>query len=63
MLGFVHGDPFQREFRQRPRGNAPGGSGVARLRGDEFAVLAPATDGPAAMAFATELEGRLAQPF
>lgn len=63
VLGSAHGDQIVRDFGQRLRESAPASAVVARLRGDEFGVLAPAQDTAAAMAVADSLELGLARPF
>jgi len=63
VLGFSQGDHILREFGQRLRASVPDAALVARLRGDEFAVLAPAKNSDEAMAFAADVEARLASPF
>ncbi|PXX41807.1 PAS domain S-box-containing protein/diguanylate cyclase (GGDEF)-like protein [Aquitalea magnusonii] len=62
-LGFSHGDHILREFGRRLTECAPVSALVARLRGDEFAVLLPAHDVAAAQTVAQRLEQCLAQPF
>jgi diguanylate cyclase (GGDEF)-like protein/PAS domain S-box-containing protein len=63
VLGFSHGDQLLRDFGQRLKANRPPRSSVARLRGDEFAILTPAADAAEAMAIAETLERQLASPF
>ena len=62
-LGFSYGDQILREFGERLQGIAPDSAYVARLRGDEFAVLL--TDGnPSAVAeTVADLERALDLPF
>ncbi|RZJ13796.1 MAG: EAL domain-containing protein [Rubrivivax sp.] len=62
-LGFAHGDAMLRGFAERLRAAAPPEALVARLRGDEFAVLIPGGDRLAATAVAQQMEERLALPF
>ncbi|EPD43249.1 MULTISPECIES: EAL domain-containing protein [Delftia] len=63
VLGYSHGDQILRDFGQRLRECVPGAAHIARLRGDEFAVLAPAQDGAAALALAQRVETSLSRPF
>lgn len=63
VLGTVRGDQILQAFGQRLREGLPTSALVARLRGDEFAVLAPAKDSAAAMALAEGLEASLSKPF
>lgn len=63
VLGYTRGDELLQAFGQRLRDSVPDTALVARLRGDEFAVLAPAPDEAAALAFAETLETRLSRPF
>jgi diguanylate cyclase (GGDEF)-like protein/PAS domain S-box-containing protein len=62
-LGFDHGDQLLREFATRFSNAAPHAASVARLRGDEFAMLLPDSDAQAAIAMAQQLEDALSQPF
>ncbi len=62
-LGFTHGDQLLRSLASRMRDAAPASATVARLRGDEFAVLLPDSDADSALALAHRLEEALAQPF
>ena len=62
-LGFSHGDAMLREFADRLRLAAPEQALVARLRGDEFAILIPGGDRQAAAALALRMDERLAVPF
>ena len=62
-LGFNHGDDLLREFAARLRRVAPPAAVVARLRGDEFAVLLPEGREDAATVLVQQLENALAQPF
>lgn len=54
-LGFSFGDQLLCEFGQRLRRSAPLGAKVARLRGDEFAILLPGSDAMAAVAQVQQL--------
>lgn len=63
VLGTSRGDQILQAFGQRLRESVPAEALVARLRGDEFAILAPARDGGAAMALADALEDNLSRPF
>ncbi|WP_235537697.1 EAL domain-containing protein [Pelomonas sp. Root1217] len=62
-LGFAHGDAMLREFAERLRAAVPEGAVVARLRGDEFAILIPGGDRAAATALALQMDECLALPF
>lgn len=62
-LGFAHGDQLLRAFAARMRDAAPESATVARLRGDEFAILLPDSDAANALALVQHLEEALAQPF
>lgn len=62
-MGFTHGDQLLREFGARLCTVAPAPAFVARLRGDEFAILLPNSTADAAVALAQRVEGVLAQPF
>lgn len=62
-LGFSHGDQLLREFGNRLRSAAPAAALVARLRGDEFAILLSDSDRSAASAMVQRLEAVLAPPF
>lgn len=62
-LGFSHGDQLLRDFGERLRSSVPEAATVARLRGDEFAVLFPNTAAPAVPNLVRQLEMRLAKPF
>lgn len=63
VLGSSRGDEILQAFGQRLRGSVPPAALVARLRGDEFAILTSAKDGMAAMALADTLEASLSRPF
>ena len=62
-LGFSHGDEMLREFGARLRAAAPASAMVARLRGDEFAVLLLDSDAKAATEVVRNLGAVLSQPF
>ncbi len=62
-LGFAYGDAMLQEFAERLRLAAPEQALVARLRGDEFAILIPGGDREAAESLAQQLDARLAAPF
>lgn len=62
-LGFRQGDQILREFGTRLVNAAPKTAIVARLRGDEFAILLPDHDLHAAIATVQRLEEQLAVPF
>ena len=61
-LGFSQGDQVLREFGARLRAAAPASASVARLRGDEFALLLPGGDAATAIAVVQQLGRSLAQP-
>jgi diguanylate cyclase (GGDEF)-like protein len=63
VLGFGHGDQMLREFGVRLRATVPASATVARLRGDEFAVLLPDSQVRDAISLAQRLEDMLEQPF
>ena len=63
VLGYAHGDRLLKDFGQRLRDCLPNSSLVARLRGDEFAVLTPAQNAVEALYRAEELEQCLSRPF
>lgn len=63
VLGSSRGDQILQAFGQRLRESVPAEALVARLRGDEFAILVPAQDGVAALALADALEDSLSRPF
>ena len=58
-----HGDQVLQEFAARLSAAAPGPAVVARLRGDEFAILLPDSNQNDAIALVQHLEGLLARPF
>ncbi|MDP2367828.1 EAL domain-containing protein [Rhodoferax sp.] len=62
-LGFSHGDEMLRQFGARLSAAVPASAIVARLRGDEFAILLPDSDRPAAIGMVRSLEQALAEPF
>lgn len=62
-LGFAHGDQVLQEFGARLSTAAPEPAVVARLRGDEFAILLPDSTQSDALALVQHLEGLLARPF
>jgi len=62
-LGFSQGDQLLRDFGARLRATAPAAALVARLRGDEFAILAPGCDRDASIAFAQRVGQALSAPF
>lgn len=62
-LGFSHGDRMLQQFGARISAAAPAHASVARLRGDEFAILLPDSDTTAALAIVHRLNDLLAQPF
>lgn len=62
-LGFSHGDQVLQEFAARLSAAAPESAVVARLRGDEFAILLPDSNQNDAIALVQHLESLLARPF
>ena len=62
-FGFAYGDRVLREFGSRLQAVAPGVGTVARLRGDEFAILVPDCDAAAMNNVAQEVERALQPPF
>ena len=62
-FGFSYGDQVLREFGRRLQSVAPGLSTVARLRGDEFAILIPDCNAAATVGLAQEVEAALQSPF
>jgi len=63
VLGPLHGDQILKDFGQRLQDTVPAATQVARLRGDEFAILAPARDAASAIAIAQAIEDSLSVPF
>jgi diguanylate cyclase (GGDEF)-like protein len=61
-LGFGHGDQMLQEFGARLRRVVPAHATVARLRGDEFAVLLPDAGRAEVTRLALQLEEALAAP-
>lgn len=61
-LGFGQGDHVLREFGMRLSTAAPPPAVVARLRGDEFAILLPASTAIAALTVGQRVQGLLEQP-
>ncbi|BDP44041.1 hypothetical protein DAETH_40100 (plasmid) [Deinococcus aetherius] len=61
-LGHPAGDAALREIAARLRDHAPAGAGVARLSGDEFAVVLPGLDAGAALAVGRGLLDALTAP-
>ena len=62
-FGFAYGDRVLREFGNRLQTVAPGVGTVARLRGDEFAILVPDCDAAAMTQIAQNMEKALQPPF
>ena len=62
-LGFSHGDQLLRDFGARLGRAVPSGTIVARLRGDEFALLLPGGNTDTALELVRQIEGALAPPF
>ncbi|MBC7206359.1 MAG: diguanylate cyclase, partial [Methyloversatilis sp.] len=62
-LGFTQGDQILCEFGGRLSEATPDGAFIARLRGDEFALLLPDSDSAAALSMARRLREVLAHPF
>jgi diguanylate cyclase (GGDEF)-like protein/PAS domain S-box-containing protein len=62
-LGFGQGDQMLREYAIRLRGAVPPSATVARLRGNEFAVLLPDSGTEAAIAVVQQINQQLTQPF
>lgn len=60
-LGFAHGDQVLQEFGNRLRAAAADAGLVARLRGDEFALLLTSIDEEGAMAVVARIQELLAQ--
>lgn len=63
VLGFSHGDQLLREFGARLSTAAPASAMVARLRGNEFAILLPDSNANGAVTMVQRLEDVLARPF
>lgn len=63
VLGYIHGDQILRDFGQRLRECLPPHALVARLRGDEFAVLAPIQNSAEVLALTETLDASLSRPF
>ncbi len=63
VLGFSHGDQLLREFGARLSAVVSEFAKVARLRGDEFAILLPDSGINAAMLLVQRLEDALSHPF
>ncbi len=63
VLGFIHGDQLLREFGARLSAVVPEFAKVARLRGDEFAILLPDSSINAAMTLVQRLDDALSHPF
>jgi diguanylate cyclase (GGDEF)-like protein/PAS domain S-box-containing protein len=63
VLGFSHGDQLLQEFGTRLNSVVPTFAKVARLRGDEFAILLPDSSINAAVAMVKRLEEALSRPF
>lgn len=63
VMGFGQGDQLLREFGDRLCAAAPATALVARLRGDEFAMLLPNSQVADAIALAERIEIQLEQPF
>ena len=61
-LGFNQGDQLLREIGARLRATAPADALVARLRGDEFALLLPDSDRTQALQQAEALQQALVRP-
>jgi diguanylate cyclase (GGDEF)-like protein len=62
-LGHQYGDELLRQVAQRACDTFRDGDTVARLAGDEFAVLLPDTDGPEALALAERLIAEIHRSF
>lgn len=62
-LGFVYGDQILCDFGFRLQGCVPAPALVARIRGDEFAVLLPGSDAQAALTAVEAVELELARAF
>ncbi|WP_410499292.1 EAL domain-containing protein [Chitinibacter sp. S2-10] len=62
-LGFSYGDQLLQEFGMRICNALPRGAMVARLRGDEFAVLLPDCDEAAALSTVQDIAEMTSYPF
>lgn len=62
-LGHAIGDRLLQHTGERLRSRLPGGALLARIGGDEFAVIAPGASQSAAMQLAEQFEATLATPF
>ena len=62
-LGFDHGDQLLREFGTRLSDAVPVAAQIARLRGDEFAILLPNSGATSALEMVQRLDNVLAKPF
>lgn len=62
-LGFAHGDELLRAFGARIVGTVMGVALIARLRGDEFAVLLPECDADGAIEVVKQITAALSAPF
>ncbi|MCE3590370.1 GGDEF domain-containing protein, partial [Escherichia coli] len=62
-FGHGIGDQLLKQVAERLRGTSPARYIVARLSGDEFAILAPGAGQPEATALAEDLVRRISQPF
>lgn len=61
-LGFMHGDHVLQEFGLRLRNAVPASAAVARLRGDEFAILLPDGSADTAIALVHHLSEVFTEP-
>jgi diguanylate cyclase (GGDEF)-like protein len=62
-LGLQHGDDLLRQFGQRLQSVLPEAASVARLRGDEFAMLLPGSSVSDALLLARQMQALLTMPF
>jgi diguanylate cyclase (GGDEF)-like protein/PAS domain S-box-containing protein len=62
-LGFSHGDQLLQEFSKRLSAAVPESAKLARLRGDEFAILLPDCSANGAISMTRQLDEILAHPF
>ncbi|MEQ6292458.1 EAL domain-containing protein [Vogesella sp. GCM10023246] len=62
-LGFIYGDQILCDFGTRLQSSVPAPALVARVRGDEFAILLPGSDAAAALAIVDDIEQNLLRPF